>query len=310
MKIQGNIKGSINYQPVECLMKVEAYIKKDKKYLETGEIKTQKYNAKTKDRINEDLNEIYTNDMTTEDNLKIIREKQPAYYTQYSDNIKQKLEEKIMESKPPLRWDIPSYNTKNTTLKPWQSQLWELINKPPKNRRIIWVCGRPNSGKSFMFNYINENYKHEIYSAGSTASLDNAVYGYNEEGAIAWDIPKNYDFETFGNSLASTIEKFSDFGQALTSRKYKGKKVKARGHVIVFSNRTVLDQLAHRDIIEIKTNHGIPEKELLASHNCKVKIINDKKVWQVTTKGLIEDTHEHYHSIEQLPENIRRDVYG
>ena len=97
MKIQGNIKGSINYQPVECLMKVEAYIKKDKKYLETGEIKTQKYNAKTKDRINEDLNEIYTNDMTTEDNLKIIREKQPAYYTQYSDNIKQKLEEKIME---------------------------------------------------------------------------------------------------------------------------------------------------------------------------------------------------------------------
>ena len=131
MLIKGNIGGSINYQAVECLMKSEAYIKKYGTYLETGEIKTQKYNAKTKEKINEDLNEIYTNDQTTEENLKLIRDRQPAYYTQYSENIKQKLEEKIMESKPPLRWDIPSYNTKNTTLKPWQEQLWELINKPP-----------------------------------------------------------------------------------------------------------------------------------------------------------------------------------
>ena len=86
---------------MECLLKSENYIKKYGTYLESGEIKTQKYNAKTKDKINEDLNEIYTNDLTTIENLKIIREKQPAYYTQYSENIKQKLEDKIMEAQPP-----------------------------------------------------------------------------------------------------------------------------------------------------------------------------------------------------------------
>ena len=132
--IEGNIGGSINYQAVECLLKSENYIKKYGTYLESGEIKTQKYNAKTKDKINEDLNEIYTNDLTTIENLKIIREKQPAYYTQYSENIKQKLEDKIMEAQPPLRWEIPTYNTKNTTLRPYQKRIWDLINQPPKNR--------------------------------------------------------------------------------------------------------------------------------------------------------------------------------
>ena len=133
-------------------------------------------------------------------------------------------------------------------MRPYQQRIWELINTKPKNRRIIWVCGKPNSGKSFMFNFITENYDYGIYAAGSTASMDNAVYGYEEEGAVAWDIPKNYDFETYGDHLASTIEKFSDFGQRLTSRKYKGKTCKALGHVLVFSNRQPLDQLAHRDI--------------------------------------------------------------
>ena len=309
MKIQGNIKGSINYQAVDCLMKSETYIKKYGTYLESGEIKTQKYNAKTKDKINEDLHEIYTNDLTTEENLKLIQEKQPAYSTQYSENIKIKLEEKIIEAKPLKKWKIPIYDTKNTTLRPYQKKLWDLISEPPKNRRIIWVCGKPNSGKSFMFNYINENYEYGIYSAGSTASLDNAVYGYNEEGAIAWDIPKNYDYENFGNSLASTIEKFSDFGQTLTSRKYKGKKVKVSGHVIVFSNRTVLDQLRHRDIIEINTNQGMSEKELLETHNAKAKIINGRKRWEVRTEELNETVSRYYTSIDDLPKHIRRDVY-
>ena len=118
MKITGNIGGSIKYQPVECIMKAEAYIKKDGNYLETGDIKNQKYNKKTEDQINEDLNEIYTNDKTTEENLKLIKEKQPQYYTQYAENIKIQLEDKIIEAKPLKKWKIPIYNTKNTTLRP------------------------------------------------------------------------------------------------------------------------------------------------------------------------------------------------
>ena len=312
MKEEGNIGGSINYQAIESIIKSETYIKKDGKYKEwglTSKNENLKYKCDKQD-TNKDLNEIYNNDKTMEDNLKLIRAKQPAYYTIHSEKIKARLEKKIMEEKPKLRWEPPIYTTKNTTLRPYQQRIWELINKPPKNRRIIWVCGKPNSGKSFMFNYINENYEYGIYSAGSTASLDNAVYGYDEEGAIAWDLNKNFDFENLGNALAGTIEKFSDFGQTLTSRKYQGKKVQVKGHVIVFSNREPLEQLKHRDIIRINTNEGMSEKELLETHNARTKIINDKIVWEVRTQELNETVSRYYYNKEELPVEIRLDVYS
>jgi hypothetical protein len=60
MMTEGNIRGSINYQYVKTIQAVETYIKKDGKYKEYGNIATQQYNKDTKDKINEDLNEIYT----------------------------------------------------------------------------------------------------------------------------------------------------------------------------------------------------------------------------------------------------------
>ena len=266
MRVEGNIRGSINYQKVESVKAVETYIKKDGDYKETGTISTQKYKADNKRQLDVDLNEIYTNDENTENNLNSIMEKQPAYYTQYHEEIKAQLEAKANKEKNTKKWNVPTHTIENTKLRPYQQRIWDEINNPPKNRRIIWVCGKPNSGKSFMFNYIQENYEYGIYSAGSTASMDNAVYGYEEQGTIAWDIPKNYDFETFGDHLASTIEKFSDFGQRLTSRKYKGKTCIARGHVIVFSNRKPLEQLAHRDIMLIETDEDDSETEKLKTH--------------------------------------------
>ena len=90
-----------------------------------------------------------------------------------------------------------------------------------------------------------------MYDAGSTASLDNIAYGYDEEGIIAWDLPRTFNFTELGNPIASVIEKFSDFGQTITSKKYSGKTQKVRGHAIVFSNSPPIEQLLHRDIIHI-----------------------------------------------------------
>ena len=309
METQGNIGGAINYQKVSTLKAVETYCKKDGNIKEWGTIGTQKYNAETKDKINEDLHEIYTNDKSTEENIQQIKEKQPAYYTQYSQHIEKHI--KAKEDKPLKKWDAPIYNTENTKLRPYQAKIWELINKPPKNRQIIWVCGKPNTGKSFMFNYINENYDYGIYNAGSTASQDNAIYGYEEEGAIAWDIPKSYDFANYGDALASTIEKFSDFGQELTSRKYQGKKVRALGHVIVFSNRHVIPQLAHRDIIEINTRDDETIDEKLATWNIRTAQRKGRTVWEETIQRMgEEDIRKYYYDIKDLPNEIREDVYG
>jgi hypothetical protein len=307
METPGNIKGSINYQQVKSLKASETYVKKDDNYIEWGEIATQKYTKDSKDEINEDLHEIYTNDQTTQENLEQIKAKQPAYYTQYKKNITEELktkDEKIYE-----KFKAPVFNAENTRLKPYQERIWELLNTQPKARRIIWVNGRPGTGKSFMFNYIDENFRYGIYSAGQTASLDNAVYGYEEQGAIAWDIPLNYKYDEMGDALASTIEKFSDFGQHLTSKKYQGKKVQVLGHVIVFANRRVLAQLKHRDIIEINTRDDETEEQKLATWNTKKLMIKGVVKYQVKKETPHNGMETSHYSYENLPPHIKEDVY-
>jgi len=310
MATEGDIKGSINYQEVKTLKASETYCKKDGNYKEQGEIETQKYVADTRQATDDTLDEIYSNDKTLEENLAIIKAKHPTYYTDKYENILARLQEK--DNKPMKHWDLPEYNTQNTTLKPYQAKIWKLINEAPKQRRIIWVNGKPNTGKSFMFNYIEQNYDYGIYNAGSTASLDNAVYGYEGQGAIAWDIPKSFDFTNLGDHLASVIEKFSDFGQSLTSKKYKGKKVRVAGHVIVFSNRSPLAQLAHRDIVEINTRDDETEEQRLATwktRKVKHKITGEWQ-YEVSKDTAHHGTERSYYTYEALPPHIKQDVYG
>ena len=111
-----------------------------------------------------------------------------------------------------------------------------------------------------------------MYDAGQSASLDNVVYGYDEEGVIAWDLPRTFNFQDLGNSMASVIEKFSDFGQSITSKKYSGKTQKVLGHCIVFSNSKPLEQLGHRDIIHI----DLSTKESELTSDITTEPIKDK----------------------------------
>ena len=311
MSTEGSIAGSVNYQKVTKLAAVHTYVKKGNNFLEFGELKVHDpASAGSSADIDKLLNEIYNNDNTLDENMTLIKSQYPSYYTINYEAIIVRLQAK--ENVKKKRWEPPIYNSYNTKLKPYQERIWKLINQEPKNRRIIWVNGKPNSGKSFMFNYISQNYDYGIYSAGSTASLDNAVYGYDGEGAICWDIPLNYNFAEMGDALASTIEKFSDYGQTLTSRKYKGKKVQVRGHVIVFSNRHCLSQLNHRDIIRINTRDDESEEEKLSTYDItKHTTPGGKTIW-------VDEQMRHgqmseriiYHNKADLPIHVLEDVYN
>lgn len=311
METEGNIGGSINYQQVKNAQAVVTYIKKDGVFLEHGTYKGAEPagTAGSTAALDKTLNEIYNNELSLEENKHLIKEKYPAYYTQYSEQIIGQLEAKGGMLKT---WIPPIYNSENTKLKPYQQRIWELINSEPKNRRIIWVCGKPNSGKSFMFNYIDQNYDYGIYSAGSTASLDNAVYGYEGQGAICWDIPLNYNYADMGDALASTIEKFSDYGQTLTSRKYKGKKIQVRGHVIVFANQACIPQLNHRDIIRINTRDDESEEEKLATYNITKVTKNKKTVWieSQPTDDLQNTVRRYFYNKSELEPHVLEDVYN
>nr|QNG41042.1 replication-associated protein [Pygoscelis antarcticus] len=313
METKGDIDGSINYQQVKTANAVITYIKKDGNFLEFGTIPKRKNDpasAGSSADIDKLLIEIYNNEESLEDNIQQLKEKYPSYYTINYEAIIARLEAK--ENVAYKRWKPPEYNSTNTKLKPYQERIWELINTEPKTRQIIWVNGKPNSGKSFMFNYIDQNYDYGIYSAGSTASLDNAVYGYDGQGAICWDIPLNYNYADMGDALASTIEKFSDYGQTLTSRKYKGKKIQVRGHVIVFANRPILPQLTHRDIIRINTRDDETEEQKLATWNITKKLLPQGRTIWLEEQMLHGQMSERriYHSKSDLPIEVLEDVYN
>lgn len=297
LQVEGNIQGSINYQEVKKIGAVITYIKKDGNFIEQGDAPKQSHSKPNNmEQLNEDLSLILSDDISVTDALLQIKEKQPAYYIQHSDKIKKVLEENIITPK----WDYIKYTNENTELKPYQKKVWEILQQPPKPRQIIWVEGKPSTGKSFLFNYIQENYKYKLYSAGQSASLDSVIYGYDEEGVIAWDIPKSYDFTTLGDALSSTIEKFSDFGQILTSKKYTGKKVRVLGHVIIFSNHGPLEQLKHRDIIYINTapNMGLGEEDRqLKRFNITKKIKHGKTIWE---HKLSDDRRCYYYNQDDI----------
>jgi len=154
-------------------------------------------------------------------------------------------------------WALPDLTAENVVLWPWQSQLWELLAGAPVARRIIWVAGGHDTGKSHMYNYLVANYKYGVYAAGKSASFDSCVYGYRGEGCILWDLPRTFEYDKFGDSLAYAIEKFSDFGRLLTSKKYQGRSEHVRGHVVVFANRECLEALEHRSIVNMTAQRPV-----------------------------------------------------
>lgn len=290
---KGEVVGQIDFKEVKSMGAALQYLEKeDKEILEYGDVpkyieKNNSISASGMELLNYDLN-LVINDTTStlEEKMEKLKQTQPAYYIQHKEKIKAELE--LDETRK--KWEVPDMDKDSVELKSWQQELWSLINKPPKARRIIWVHGKPNMGKSFMYSYMETNYDYKVYNAGQSASLDNVVYGYDEEGVICWDIPKNYDWEQLGDSLACVIEKFSDFGQHLTSKKYSGKKVQVRGHCVVFSNRPPIKQLMHRDIIEVWEKTDTDDNDTY-----KLDDLDDMSVISsntVETEETISSTHD------------------
>ena len=184
----------------------------------------------------------------------------------------------------------------NITLTKQQQKVWELLQTTPKQRRIIWVTGQYGSGKSFLMNYISKNHEYLMYNAGQSIQFDNVAYGYDEEGVIAWDLPRTFDFQNYGDALANVIEKFSDFGQTITSKKYNGKTQQVLGHAIVFSNHNPIHQLLHRDIIHIDLSIEQDQNDNNISNQTQPIITPEIKPYDtkvINTDSSSEDEQEH-----------------
>uniref|UniRef100_UPI004049260A hypothetical protein n=1 Tax=Flavobacterium sp. TaxID=239 RepID=UPI004049260A len=120
LKTEGNIAGSINYQSTKDHTATVTYIKKDNNYLEFGipPKNGRPKNLKTpQEQLNNDLNEVYKDDKgSLEEKMRIIKEKQPAFYTIHHDKIKNVIETPLIKH----RFTYEIKTQENTILKPWQ----------------------------------------------------------------------------------------------------------------------------------------------------------------------------------------------
>ena len=264
MGMEGNIKGSVNYQPPKNISKCISYLFKEETAceppIEYGERPAPQGRPKLDSKEIEYSTAItLAEEGQLEEALDHLKAIDPRDYLKFKDTFKENLK---TENKIRKYYELPDYS--KAKLSTTQQTVWNILNEPPKARRIIWVSGHYGSGKSFLYQYIKSNHEYEMYDAGQSASLDNVAYGYDQEGVIAWDLPRTFDWEEKGDHIANVIEKFSDFGQSITSKKYKGKTQQVRGHCIVFSNSPPIEQLGHRDIIHINLtkNKCNPENKI------------------------------------------------
>ncbi len=70
-----------------------------------------------------------------------------------------------------------------------------------------------------MYNYIKEKHRCGAFDASQCMSLDSLAYSYDEEGVIMWDLPMNFNWDDLEKQACNVIEKFSDFGQTISSKK-------------------------------------------------------------------------------------------
>ena len=294
---EGIIKGTVDYQKpndinasITYLHKAETSIE-GKPYIEEGEI------PKRRGRQPNDINEGILKAMNiasegnTDEALEEIKQISPRDYLLYKDTIKNTLEG---ENKTRKKYTAPDMSKANVKLSEQQQKVWDLLQETPKQRRIIWVTGQYGSGKSFLYNYIKSNHDYGMYDAGQTASMDNLAYGYDEEGVIAWDLPRTFNFQDMGDAIGNVIEKFSDFGQSITSKKYNGKTQRVLGHAIVFSNHLPIEQLTHRNIIHIDLSYA-------QAH--------ENKAVAIETKPPVSDNEEEL-IIEPVHSEINQPIYN
>jgi hypothetical protein len=284
--------GLINYQTPKNINASIQYLKKEETaikelpYLEYGQAPKERGRPNKQSIDNSILEVIQLAEQgETEEALELMKQSNPRDYILYKNTIRETL---TSENKTRLKYDLPNMDKSNVKLTPSQQKVWDLLQTTPQARRILWITGDYGAGKSFLYNYIKTNHTHGMYDAGQSASLDNTAYGYDEEGVIAWDLPRTYNFQDLGDSIANVIEKFSDFGQPITSKKYSGKTQRVRGHAIVFSNAPPLDQLQHRNIIHI--NLEKPQEKAEIQKTDKIAKNRDITITKINQKPPILKT--------------------
>ena len=153
------------------------------------------------------------------------------------------------------RWD-PGFP--EIQLLPWQTLLLSYLNERPERRRLFWVCGEPNSGKTTFSNWLEnpDNYDGGILNLGACDNVVNALHNYRTEAVVCLDYPMSFDWARKSEAVSTVCECFSEFGSNRQSTKYMGRRITICCHLVVFSNRMPIIEVRHRNVVLIETDTG------------------------------------------------------
>lgn len=169
--------------------------------------------------------------------------------------VQKGLEIMLAPEKKKARWQHVA-DEQQIVLRAWQKSLIAKLKEPPKPRQLFWVSGPPGCGKTTFSNYLVKEFgKEDVFFCGKSVSYDGLVYQYKEESIVLFDFPKSFDWMQMAKPAAACIEKFTEFGCIMNTPKYKGRTVQLLGHCVVFANIESIQELQHRDVVEINLLH-------------------------------------------------------
>lgn len=169
--------------------------------------------------------------------------------------VQKGLEIMLAPEQKKARWQHVA-DAQQITLRAWQKDLIAKLKEPPQPRQLFWVSGPPGCGKTTFSNEIKKIFGNDdVLFCGKSVSYDGLVYMYTQQSVVVFDFPKSYDWAQMAKPAAACIEKFTEFGSMMNTPKYRGKGVQLLGHCVVFANVECIQELMHRDVVEINLSH-------------------------------------------------------
>lgn len=210
-----------------------------------------------------------------EDAVKYLWSKRPREMCIHGANIEYNLRKQLGSNEFKKIGYEPEWKSWEA-LWPWQSKTWAYVQEAPKPRRIFLIGPGKHVGKSQFVVYLQANYEYGVYDLGTSSwKKDDVLARYKGEGVVIIDIPYEFDWEKMSPHVNSLLEMFSNTGQTVDFKKYKGGKAVLACHVLVFSNRPASEWrgLEHKELVHI--NAARPEN--LKEFDDSVQIVQTKR---------------------------------
>lgn len=136
---------------------------------------------------------------------------------------------------------VQPHEPPNIALRPWQEDVWNLLNGPVKQRRIYWIWSESSgTGKSTFYQWVSA----KLIVLPGAATLRDTLYAYSKHQVIWFDLARSDPLDA---EMSKQLEILSSGGWQL-STKYESIRKWVQSHIVVTCNRPPIRERLPRRI--------------------------------------------------------------